>query len=1085
MIWKIVGFELKKRVFQWTTLLYFLILVFQGIWYTKGNFEYYTNDGLLMNATTVFFKNLAGGGILMIIIIAIITGTALYKDKQYHTAHWIYTLPVNEKQFFLGRFLSAYFYNIIIALGYLAGMLLVPYSGIGDPHCFAPTPFWQLLDGFFFLTMPNLLLLTTLIFTVVALTQKMALGYLVTLVTVIAFLLMQTAAETSGITNALAIGDPFGYVGVDAMANSISVDDKNFGFLKLRGSLLYNRILWFSITLITFLIGYLSFSFKRFVKTSTKSKKQNNPASPNLTVTQKLGSTTPSLAFGGIVFLKKLWSLARLEFKNIVRPVSFRVVLGVVLLMITLQNLIWNFSYYIGATQPLTSTMTLFRLTFGVFIMILLMVWAGELFFKDRTVNIHQITDTLPVPVWVTLLSRYIAMIGVAFVMAFSFVVIGIVIQVLKGGANNLDLWLYAYDLLGYNWGWLTYVCQISLVFFIAGLTGNRFLTHILGVGILFGTILAFELGLAEQTRFAFGAVPGLEDYSEMSGYGIWITAAKWYFLMWALLSAAFVFLGILFWDRGVPKKWYKKLSLRNEQLSWPGKIIALLLLGGFFVMQSFVADNTIGKNNFTPGEIEETERADYEKRYGYLKNGPQPKIFNLDATFDLFPMERKARYSARISMVNTSTSVIDTLFLNQLESVHLQNILLNNKKVKVVFEDNTHRLWGYRIQPPLSPNDTLVVSLSAEKRYQGFTQSGDEPQTDLTYNGSFGRIYDFIPSIGYDENKQLQKNRKRVEQQLPKIDSRMASTTDARALRENYFDDNALAVSGTITISTAKGQIPLAPGTLKKEWTENNRVFRSYRIAPSYLFDWHIASADYLETTFDTDNTTVGILSSPKHQFNIKLYKKAATDALKFVNNNLGNYPYNDLRIAEINYYNDRFYSYPNTIAISEKEGWYADTAALEDKAFVYHLAISQIIGHWITENIKISNVQGAQMLTIALPEALGLFVVEEQLGKEAVDKLLKKKQEYYAKEKNKESNIEPPLIYADGQEYLEGGKGVVAMNYLINIIGKEQFIATLKTWIVEDSLNSKVFKDFYDILLPEVPKESVKRVKIDFEDL
>ena len=92
-----------------------------------------------------------------------------------------------------------------------------------------------------------------------------------------------------------------------------------------------------------------------------------------------------------------------------------------------------------------------------------------------------------------------------------------------------LVVFLVTYDMLGYNWGWLTYVFWIAVVFFVAGLTGNRFLTHILSVGAFLLVILAFELGLAEQTIYAYAAVPGLEDYSEISEYGIWYTLDQLY----------------------------------------------------------------------------------------------------------------------------------------------------------------------------------------------------------------------------------------------------------------------------------------------------------------------------------------------------------------------------------------------------------------------------------------------------------------------------------------------------------------------------------------------------------------------------
>ena len=122
MIGKIVLHEVRQRFFHWTTLLFFAMLIFQGIWYKKGNFEFYVIEGLLMNAAAIFYKNLAGGGMLMIIIVAIITGTALNKDLQYKTGQWVYTLPIHEKQFFLGRFISAYAFNEIIAFGFVIGM---------------------------------------------------------------------------------------------------------------------------------------------------------------------------------------------------------------------------------------------------------------------------------------------------------------------------------------------------------------------------------------------------------------------------------------------------------------------------------------------------------------------------------------------------------------------------------------------------------------------------------------------------------------------------------------------------------------------------------------------------------------------------------------------------------------------------------------------------------------------------------------------------------------------------------------------------------------------------------------------------
>ena len=77
---------------------------------------------MMINAAGVFYQNLAGGGILMMIIVAIITGPMLYKDIQYKSANWLYTLPVDDKRFFLGRFFSAFLINVAIASFYMLGL---------------------------------------------------------------------------------------------------------------------------------------------------------------------------------------------------------------------------------------------------------------------------------------------------------------------------------------------------------------------------------------------------------------------------------------------------------------------------------------------------------------------------------------------------------------------------------------------------------------------------------------------------------------------------------------------------------------------------------------------------------------------------------------------------------------------------------------------------------------------------------------------------------------------------------------------------------------------------------------------------
>jgi hypothetical protein len=1069
MIVSILKHEIKNRFTHWSIFLLFGLLIFQGIWYTKGTFDYYVNEDLLMNAAAVFYKNLAGGGILLVIIVAVLTGPILFKEIQHKTGQWLFTNPLDEKKFFLGRFLAAFSINALVALGYIIGMLLVPYSGIGEVHRFGVAPLGQLLHGYIFLLLPNLLLLTALVFFALVFFRKMAAGYLAVIITVIAFLLMQTTAEVSGTTPLLLLADPFGYVAVDNAIDFLSIEERNFGYLKFTNYLLYNRLFWVGLSVLFIFLAYRKFSFKGFLKTENKVKidKVTDAISFSAGKVNSIKPKNQTLQFGSTEFFKKLFSLSIIEIKNVVRPSGFKVIIGIVILMNILQNLLWNASYYIGPTEPLTFTMTAFRLTYGFFIMILLMVWAGELFFKDRTVNFWQIADVLPVPVWTVTLSRFIAMTVVAFILAFTFTCSGIFVQFIKGGASFIDLKLYAYDLLGYNWGWLTYVLQISLVFFVAAITKNRIFTHIISVGILFFIILSFELGLAEQTIYAFASVPGLEDYSEVSGYGIWAIAAKWYFLMWALLGTCFILAGIWFWQRGNNNSITR--SILGNQLNWAGKIAFLLFFVGFVLSRSHIINEVNGKDNFKLSSVQEQEQAEYEKKYSYIKKIKQPKYSHIDLTFDFYPNERKVTYKADITLTNKHTS--DTLYLNWSDFIEVQQLSISGKKISPVFEDADLKIASYLIA---NNTDSLIhLNLQAQKQYKGFTQSGENPQPDLMFNGSFGSIKDFLPTIGYDYDRELKENRKRSDNNLAKLTSRMASIDDTLALEQDAYAPDAAWVTGKVEISTIENQTVIAPGNLVKSWTEKGRTHSIFEITNPQPFNWFLGTSEYKRVKAETKGVSLEIYHDPKHPFNTGLYKEAAAKAIEFIIENLGGFPSQQIRIYEIPYYQEPFYSFPNAIAISEKEGWYAKTDALQERAYIYQTISSQIFKQWTQSYISVANVQGADMLKIALPEAMALSFVEKELGKEALEIMLKKKNDKYAKDKNNEANQEPTLLYADGAYYLEQYKGATVLYKTIQDLGVEHFSKTLLEW-TSNKRSNKTFKDFIDYLKPKLKTES-----------
>jgi hypothetical protein len=66
------------------------------------------------------------------------------------------------------------------------------------------------------------------------------------------------------------------------------------------------------------------------------------------------------------------------------------------------------------------------------------------------------------------------------------------------------------------------------------------------------------------------------------------------------------------------------------------------------------------------------------------------------------------------------------------------------------------------------------------------------------------------------------------------------------------------------------------------------------------------------------------------------------------------------------------------------------------------------------------------------------------------------------YHKDRTNEPNREPPLIFADHIDYLEGNKGAMALYKLAGIVGVDHFNTFVRNWITGHS-GPLVFNDLY----------------------
>ena len=1071
MMKKIMKFEIFYNFKRPFTYLFFVMLLAQGIWYSAGINDYYSESNTLMNAPVLMYQNLAGMGMILIIIVAIISAGALARDLEFKTAETIYSSPLNEKRFFIGKYFGVLLVNLIVVLGYPLGMLLLPYTGIGMPEQFGPVPWGQMVHGFVISTLPNLILLVTFSIFLVIFFRKTAAAYVGVLFVMMAFITSVALREQSSYPFFTQLLDPFGYSIVVNISDNMSLVERNTAYLPVNHVFLLNRLVWLSVSIIMFIASFLRFDFKYFIALPSKKKVMLEEKPEKLYVrNNKIIALTP--VFTSASLFGKSFRFAWMDFKSMTRSVVFRIVLVFLFLMFLGYNFLWTSEYYITTSHlPITSVMTFVRAPMMVMILVMILIFSGELLFKDRKSGVWQITDAMPTPSWVFILSRFITLAGVAFIISTLLLAAGLVAQ-LSAGFTDIEWGLYFKDLYTARFGWITSLHIICMAFFLGSLFSNRLKGHVISIGIFIFLVISLEFKLIEQLCFTFPFAPGVEDYSEMNGYGVFDAALPWYGGAWSALAVVFILLTVLFWNRGTDRTWKERRKVVTQRLNRVNGSALVLFFCLFAGFQCGIYDNVIQKAGFQTSDQKEAEAADYERKYIKYAETAQPKITDLNLKLDLYPEKRKAVYKAGLLLQNKSSRPIDTMHVDWKNFLTIKSIRSENKKLEIAENDETLRHSIYQLSKPLQSGDSMKLTVDGELHYKGFHQS--DPQADLTFNGTFLGT-DLLPYFGYDEGRELDNPRDRLKQGLALIESRMDGADNLFSRSNAVQSDQADLLTWNIIVSTSGSQEVAGPGEQIKTWKENGRNYFQYQSEMPGYMNFKLISACFNKKEFSSGKTRVSIYYHPDHTYNIKCFQEAAEKAMLWLSEKSGEYPYSCLRIVEKPFYDEDFVTFNNVTAISEKHGWTADISKSEDVQYIYYVVVRELAKQWVQARVPAANVQGAEVFTESIPEYYALTFMDDYFGHAQAAKWLNENFKDYQEGKGEEAIVEHVLLNVDKALYVSREKGGLALYALAQQIGKEKFNKWLRKWLDESLQKAKTgfitSLDFYSDLKKELP--------------
>ncbi|RFA26377.1 hypothetical protein CAI21_16940 [Alkalilimnicola ehrlichii] len=351
------------------------------------------------------------------------------------------------------------------------------------------------------------------------------------------------------------------------------------------------------------------------------------------------------------------------------------------------------------------------------------------------------------------------------------------------------------------------------------------------------------------------------------------------------------------------------------------------------------------------------------------------------------------------------------------------------------VSRDARFRHAVYRLSTPLPPGERLRLRARGRLQYLGFTQDEEDPQAKITFNGSFLGT-ELLPRLGYDNGRELVENRERIARGLPRLASRKAPQDDPVHRRRSVFSGLSPRATADITVSTPASQTAFGPGALIARRVQGDRAISSFRLTEAAPLNWHIGSAAYEVAAFSIGRperpVALEVLHHPGHAWNLDHIRAAADAALAHIESELGPYPYQQLRIAQIPFYAETSHAYPNVIAIPENHGWFAAVREPAGAAYVYYIVARALAAQVLAHHLDIADVQGAGLFTRTLPEHYALELVRKRFGDAVHADALTAKADDYRRGRGREPNTEPALLYSDGADYVEADKGPIVFAYL-----------------------------------------------------
>lgn len=1020
------------------------------------------------NAPFVIFNILAFMSLFGLVSLAFCVAPAVNRDRESNIHELYFATPVKDHAYVTGRFLGAMLPIVAAMVMSCVGICFARLMPWQDPADFAAFSFWPFVYSLAIFVFPNLFVSGAVFFSFATLTKKTFSAYIAVLGMLVLYGSAKAFLGDLDNQTAASLADPFGWSSFKIMTQYWTVAEKNSLSLPLNGLLLLNRILWISVG--TGILTLTVWRFRRVVgEQSTKVERKNDTwnavdvsESKALDSIRDVASPIGSMDFSARARFKQLISHMMFESKGILRSTPF-----LVIMMFGAANLLGRLFAIRGGVSAYPLTQEMLRKIesgFWIYPMLVIMIYGAELIWKDRRTRISEITDALPVPNWMPLVSRLAALYVICVLMLVFAMISTVGFQAAKGHFDfELLLYFKALFLIALS-EWMLFA---ALAVFCQVITGSLALGTLLYVIYLLVQEVPADLGF-EHHLYTYPTAPEA-PYSDMNGYGHFAASVFWFRLYWGFFAGMLLVLAGWFWVRGTDNRFKLRLRKCRHRMTRRSVTVFAVFTLGFAAVGTWIFYNTNVLNGYATKKSIEHLQVTYERRYKKFEDLPQPRVTAAKLDVDIYPESRRVDIRGTLRLVNKANTEIDRLHISLDPNLTINKYELPAKSMEVDDRDTGYRI--YRLEPALEPGAAFDFGFNISAINRGFVN--DHSNVEIVENGTFISNVDYVPRIGYCKDVELDEPSLRKKYGLPDL-PRFGAVDDEQALQRTFTHD-ADRIDFEAVISTSGDQIAVAPGHLQRMWDDGGRRYFHYKIDAPILNHYAFVSGRYEVVRDRWKDVTIEVYYHKPHYMNVERMIESVRKSLEYYTANFSAYQYKQVRIIEFPGYRSFAQAFPNTIPFSESIH-FVDDLRNEDKLDkVFYVTAHEVAHQWWAYQVTGAVVQGCEMLSESMAQYSALMAMEKDYGPEHMQKFLRYELDGYLRGRGREAGEEPPLMLVEDEPYVFYRKGGLAMYALRDYIGEDVLNRALRRYIRATAFqgppytNSIEFLSYIEDAVPE----------------